>query len=395
MTMHSASRIQDIELLRAIAIVLVFLQHIPHKLLPWLPPALTQEGYSFAVGVDLFLVVSGFVIARSLLPELAGAANPRERVAVMLAFWIRRAWRLWPAAWLWLLLILVAVILFNRSGVFGGLVTNLEATVAGVLQVANIRVNELFLVRPYGVSDHYWGLSLEEQFYLAFPLLVILFPRQWLWILAALIVSRFIWGGHLSVYRFEGMALGVLIAVFMRHSERGPLLAPDFLRFRSVAWALLLLGVALMVLLGDVQRSIVTVGQPLITILAGLLVLAAAQDRDYFRLPRVIQPVALWIGSRSYALYLCHIPMFYGTRELWFRYGIQAPDSTDTLRFGVLGLLLSGVAAELTYRLVEQPGRRRGRHHAEALITSVRATSSATDSSGRDAPLPAAEGASR
>jgi len=77
----------------------------------------------------------------------------------------------------------------------------------------------------------------------------------------------------------------------------------------------------------------------------------------------------LWFGSRSYALYLIHIPAFFVTREIWFR--IEPPGTVFTgaftLRFALTASVLLLTFTELNYRLVEVPLRRRGARIAERI----------------------------
>src|SRR4051794_16579675 len=117
----TASRIDDIECLRAIAVLGVLIFHLQGVLFYWNPIWLGDIFKHFASwsGVDLFFGISGFVIARSLLPQLAaGAGNPGLQRRTLMAFWTRRGFRLLPSAWLWLALIMLAVLLFNQSGAF-------------------------------------------------------------------------------------------------------------------------------------------------------------------------------------------------------------------------------------------------------------------------------------
>jgi peptidoglycan/LPS O-acetylase OafA/YrhL len=79
--------------------------------------------------------------------------------------------------------------------------------------------------------------------------------------------------------------------------------------------------------------------------------------------------VLLWFGSRSYAIYLIHIPAFLSAREIWFR--LQPPGTIFTDRFGIrftyTAAILLLVSVELSYRFVEVPLRRRGAQIAKRI----------------------------
>mgnify|MGYP003378655985 CR=1 FL=1 len=95
-------KIQDIEVLRGIAVLFVCVEHMHMNLFAWVPGQWHQMFYGWSgmwSGVDLFFVISGFVIARDLVPRLAATGSTHERLVVSVAFWIRRAWRLIPSAW--------------------------------------------------------------------------------------------------------------------------------------------------------------------------------------------------------------------------------------------------------------------------------------------------------
>jgi len=209
------TRIDDIEILRGIAVLMVVLHHAHGNLFTWATPKmeLFYTYFSGWVGVDLFFAISGFVIARDLVPRLQASPGGDTTTRLVLAFWIRRFWRLIPSAWLWLLVILIASVAFNQAGAFGAFRTNLEATVAGVLQIANIRFAESFMNWPYGASFVYWSLSLEEQFYLLFPLVILLARRYLVYAMLALVLVQFflVRTPMLMVFRTDALTLGVLL----------------------------------------------------------------------------------------------------------------------------------------------------------------------------------------
>ena len=96
--------------------------------------------------------------------------------------------------------------------------------------------------------------------------------------------------------------------------------------------------------------------------LSAILVWIASYDRNFLLAPGPLKSLLTWTGTRSYALYLWHIPAFFATREIWFR---LAPDGTVfdaswTITFiATAGVLLPAIA-ELNYRLIEMPLRQRG-----------------------------------
>lgn len=95
-------RIDDIEVLRGIAVAITFYAHVGASLFVWGDSThkFLLQYLDFWAGVDLFFVISGFVIARDLLPRLRTAINTQDFWRITIAFWIRRAFRILPSAWL-------------------------------------------------------------------------------------------------------------------------------------------------------------------------------------------------------------------------------------------------------------------------------------------------------
>ena len=186
-------KIADIELLRGMAVIFVLIEHLPLNLFPWMSGQGTRLYYYFGfwTGVDLFFAISGFVITRSLLPMLEMTSGAAAFFNATLSFWVRRAWRLLPSAWLWLAIILVLSLAFNHSHAFWSFRANLEATVAAVLDVANFRILLVYGKSEPGVAFPYWSLSLEEQFYILLPIALFFAGRRLPWVLGALILAQF------------------------------------------------------------------------------------------------------------------------------------------------------------------------------------------------------------
>ena len=188
-------RIDDIEVLRAIAVIFVCIEHMHMNLFAWVGGPLHTTFFGWTgmwSGVDLFFVISGFVIARSLVPAITAADSTHERLVTTLAFWIRRAWRLIPSAWLWLAVILVACVFFDRSGAWGSLRANLEGALTAVFNVNNLRVMLTYGKFEAGATFPYWSLSLEEQFYLVLPFVIWLCGKRLPLVLAVVVVLQLV-----------------------------------------------------------------------------------------------------------------------------------------------------------------------------------------------------------
>ena len=365
-------RIEDIECLRAVAVIAVVIHHANGNLFTALSPGMAAFYSYFGgwFGVDLFFVISGFVIARDLLPRLRAAKSWRETRSVVLSFWLRRAFRLLPAAWLWLCIILVLCTWCNQSGVFGTWQANWEATIAGLLQFANVRFAQSFGRIEYGVSFSYWSLSLEEQFYVVLPLLALLLRRYLTVVLVAIAIfqmvsSRDLW---MMAFRTDALALGVLLAIWESSATyramKGLLCAHRF-------WAMLLQLCAMLSLTfiaSDAMQN-VALRFGMIAALAGVLVWVASCDLQIFPLGGLPREALLWIGARSYGIYLVHIPVFFVIRELLSR---SEPSAAIFLgspfALATAAAILIAVVCQVNLRLVELPFRNRGQELAKMLL---------------------------
>jgi peptidoglycan/LPS O-acetylase OafA/YrhL len=232
-----------------------------------------------------------------------------------------------------------------------------------------------YLHSGYGISTHYWSLSLEEQFYLVLPLTALLCGRYMVPVLLAVLLALMAVpeSPGLMFYRAHALVLGVLLAIA---SERPgfAVFEPVILR-RSLLARSAALGVPLFCMAAVAPFGQHITGHPtdVVALLALVPVFIASFDKDYIPPRRVLRRVLLWTGSRSYALYLIHLPVFFGTRELWRD---LAPAGT---RFGpdwgpiflvTAGVLLPALA-ELNFRFIERPLRRHGAHVAGRIWPGV------------------------
>jgi peptidoglycan/LPS O-acetylase OafA/YrhL len=149
----------EIQALRALAVSLVVLYHVV--------PLRVPGGY---VGVDVFFVVSGFLITGHLLREVDRTGRVR-----LARFWARRARRLLPAALLVLLATAVATALWVPRSYWQGWLREIAASALYLENwvLAGDAVDYLAHTNAASPAQHYWSLSTEEQFYLLWPLLIV------------------------------------------------------------------------------------------------------------------------------------------------------------------------------------------------------------------------------
>ena len=340
--------------LRALAVIAVLLYHAD---LGWIP-----GGF---LGVEVFFVISGYLITLLLVTEHEqyGSISLRR-------FWFRRARRLLPAAYTLLLVVSLTVVIFVREQAEqtrGDVIAGLTYTTNWYLIFTDQSYFQSF-GRP-SMLRHLWSLAVEEQFYLVWPVILVLLlalckrrPERMvvpmLGMVAASTVlmavlynptdpSRAYYG---TDTRAGGLILGAAFALFWR---------PGYLRRGAVATQgrmLDLVGLAglgalavIMATIAD-QDAILYRGGFLLVGLSTLACIAmATHPKSIVAKVLAIRPI-VWVGTRSYAIYLWHWPVYCLTRP-----GIDVPWSPGTTL--VVRLVLTGVLAELSYRLVEGPIR--------------------------------------
>jgi peptidoglycan/LPS O-acetylase OafA/YrhL len=338
-------KIGEIEGLRAIAVIAVILYHAKFGF---------PGGY---VGVDVFFVISGFLITSLLMIE----REDRGRVQ-LLHFYARRARRLLPAATITIIVtLLLSWWIFDalrareiaKDGLFSGLfVSNIRF----VTNDSDYFATE-FLASPF---QHFWSLSVEEQFYVVWPLLLISLwigardVRRRLLVAASVIVggsllwSVFIidsspsWTFFMLPTRAWELAAGGLLAVVV------PRMRGRMNTVRSIGgWIGFLVVVITMVTYSD---NTTFPGLSAVPVVLGTSLIILAVDATRVLKTMLSWEPMQWIGARSYSLYLWHWPLLI----LWER---ANPEPRWIERLGVV--TASVVIAALSYQLVEDPIRRR------------------------------------
>jgi peptidoglycan/LPS O-acetylase OafA/YrhL len=370
-------RNREIEILRAFAISYVVAAHwAPHFLGRLGSVGLGFQHYTALwSGVDLFFCISGYVIARSTLA--AAEANPSIR-GFAAPFWIRRIFRLWPAAWLWAVIPLILSVVWNRSGLFGGTGPAITDAVMAALNIENFHYYHCLRTQSCGPLGVYWSLSLEEQFYWIFPLLLLTVRRKaLLWMLAALAAVQIVLPranafspdpSLLWLIRTDAICLGILLALLERPGGElrpTPFILATPLRARVITLVLLvMLAVAAAPALGLARATGV------LALVSAALVWIARFDRALILPQTRLDPLVLWVGSRSYSLYLIHPVASRAASELRDRIVQTAPHMgywVAVLMGVIFTVCLAIGLCELNFRYVESPLRALGRRVSRAL----------------------------
>lgn len=357
----AGSRIPGLDGLRAIAVGLVLVYH--------LFPPLAPGGY---LGVDIFFVISGFLITALLLRE-----HDRSGRIALGAFWRRRARRLLPAIGL------LVLVCGSVAWVVGGDVLVklgwqiLGATTFSFNWLSIADGASYFAETTPELFRNLWSLAVEEQFYLLWPLgvlaLLLIPPRRhrirtWLvlglGLLSALAMAilvapddatRVYYGTDTHSF---GLLLGAALAFASVRWPRQELAwsRPVRLALAAAGWPAVALLVALAVAMPADAVFAYRGGLVLVAVLTVIVIAAAIIPGA--RLGRALDNTPMrWIGERSYGLYLWHWPVFVllgATVPAWRQ------DPSATWLLGGASLVISVAAAALSYRFVEQPIRRRG-----------------------------------
>lgn len=354
------TRLSGLDGLRAIAVSAVVLFHADFY---W-----ARGGY---LGVDLFFVISGFLITGLMAREVdrTGRLNLRD-------FYWRRAKRLLPASWL-MMAVVVAIATWVARDALPHLRNDVVASLAYVTNWELLRSQTSYFEatgRP-PLLQHLWSLAIEEQFYILWaPLAFILLPRMkrrgmaviaialaaasaaWMALLAHKIgypgqgdPSRLYFGTDTHGFALLlGSALGLLW-------QPSPELDRPGVMARATGWLLGLIAltcmVALFAMMGEDTPRLYPWG--FLAAAATSLALIMIATHPGMAFGRCLDnPVMRWIGERSYGIYLWHWPVFMLTRP---GMDLRALDNRSVL---VVRIVLTLVVAALSYRYLEMPIRR-------------------------------------
>lgn len=343
----------DIQILRAVAIILVLMRHLSFipPLLALFPNKITMPFYA---GVDLFSVISGFVVTRALF---AGSIRPG-------AFVVKRLFRLLPAMFVFILFSWAIVHLARSIALNNSFIETFRVDESSFWRQALSIVFGYFIDTGAAASYYngaMWSLSVEFQFYAAIAIVASILvlaqisainQAHAIFAIAALFLALTFAGrtsemlGHaqwlkffapvsyIMVYPFDFMAAAVILA-----------LAPKII-FRMTA-----------------RPSLEGFARPLTLILFSMLVALASMGQAFRGKRGALYKSFLWLGERSYSIYLLHFPIMALVWILSVKW-LPAELTAGPYRYGVSQLILVLLfllpLSDLVFRCVEEPMRRLG-----------------------------------
>ena len=366
---------REIERLRALAVLMVVFTHTGPSLGEW-----AQYFGNPRTGVDIFFVISGFVVTRALLRHLPDLRDVRhldeafdKSLRGLKAFYTRRFFRIVPLA--------VATVAFQYFlNVFatpiGGFVHGFWREVFAIFTgVYNYSMPE----EGYSQFGVFWSLSVEEHFYLLLPIGFLLYRTRGRRIglaIAGIVLVAFVLRtffdtapagtAHADYYvimsshlRFDALLAGVAASLIFEGPPSKPFLPPALLRWIILPACVALIWAIPAVLPG---RTYMHQGFTATWMLSAILVVYASFGKGYvFEVP-VLGRVLEYVGGRSYAVYLLHIPVhrldatihaYWPAYEKW-------SGKTPVLHWWVYVAAVL-VLSEISWRALEAPMQNLGR----------------------------------
>lgn len=343
--------IRPLDGLRAIAVLLVLIWH-------WLPHTyFINYIHTGAFGVDLFYVLSGFLISSILLQHrfLSGDAKP-ARKKIIYSFYVRRVLRIFP---IYYLLLVLMVLLRHRLHIY------LEATeiAAALTYTSNLYLGSIHSWTAY--TEHFWSLAVEEQFYLLWPWLLIYLPKKGLlpsilFFAAISIVCREFMSdvefGFLQTFTcFDSLGLGALLAwTYTNHPLRLKIIYP-FLTALAIGSAVLL-----------IWHAAATVRTPLrqerlldsfIGAWAVCFIVQKYQSKNFLISFLSMRPLVA-VGRISYGVYLYHIAFGWQVWAVWKRLlgnQLLLPQPYEDLLIFTVDVAVLFLICSVSWFFVEKP----------------------------------------
>lgn len=357
-TKHS-ERFNGLDHLRALAIILVLLYHYRAFKHPVWIETVGKFGWT---GVDLFFVLSGFLISGQLFKEMKNTGTIHVKT-----FYIKRFFRIFPPYFFTLFLYFTFPFFREREAL------------PPLWKFVTFTQNYGLDVINQGTFSHAWSLCIEEQFYLILPLLLLVMMPTKLFkyfvILIILILSfsltmrLIIWsdsvGGidnnslefwrlwYMKIYypthtRLDGLGIGVFTGYLMQYSERfKEIINRNGNRLFLIG--IVLLGIAFWICNEQSSQAASTFGFTWVAISYGFIVVSAVSESSFLSRTRFY--ITSELAALSYAIYLSHKGIIHIVQNVFEYFGLE---NSDTISFIVC--LLACIIVGLLYRfIIEKP----------------------------------------
>ena len=360
-------QVKGLDGLRGLAVIAVVLYHFFPSLLP--------GGY---LGVDLFFVLSGFLITSLLVREFrtSGTISLKD-------FWVRRFRRILPAA-VSVLVMCTALVAWIGGDLAVGLRQQFLGTLFFVNNWTQIATSQSYFAdNEIQVFAHYWSLAVEEQFYVFWPLLITgVFlisrrkPRRLPILVAAVLAigsavamaliyvpgedpTRVYYGTDTHAF---GLLTGAVLSLLMTSTKSDPqadswaAAGKAESRIAGIIGTVALIGYGVQLFLMPDDAEITYRGGLFLTSVLGVLMVWGVV-REYGPMtPLFRTKVMRWFGQRSFSLYLWHWPVIMMLKALFE--GNQNSDKSWIL--GLVAVPISLLLSEISYQFIENPFRRGG-----------------------------------
>lgn len=340
--------IKEIDGLRALAVIMVLAYHLK---MPFAKSGL--------LGVTVFFVISGYLITGILINEIeeSGGVDLKN-------FWLRRIRRLLPAVLSMAVVMIFVSAVVNRV-VFTKGCNDLLSAVFGYNNWWQIFRKVSYFENAGAPSPftHCWSLAIETQFYLIYPILLILLSKArnrgkvFAAVTAVLAMISVVLMGVLYspdgdpsrvYYGTDTRAFSLLIGALAAIQKEYHIIK---VKLRGKLWAVIgsisvLILIGMMMLISSYSSFLYYGGQAIVSVLAAFVVYAVTVSRSLLNII-LGSSILKWIGDRSYSIYLWHYPIIVlmsgGKRAIWW--------------IVILEVVLSVGFAELSYRFIETPVR--------------------------------------
>ena len=340
--------IKEIDGLRALAVIMVLAYHLK---MPFAKSGL--------LGVTVFFVISGYLITGILINEIeeSGGVDLKN-------FWLRRIRRLLPAVLSMTVVMIFVSAVVNRV-VFTKGCNDLLSAVFGYNNWWQIFRKVSYFENAGAPSPftHCWSLAIETQFYLIYPILLILLSKArnrgkvFAAVTAVLAMISVVLMGVLYspdgdpsrvYYGTDTRAFSLLIGALAAIQKEYHIIK---VKLRGKLWAVIgsisvLILIGMMMLISSYSSFLYYGGQAIVSVLAAFVVYAVTVSRSLLNII-LGSSILKWIGDRSYSIYLWHYPIIVlmsgGKRAIWW--------------IVILEVVLSVGFAELSYRFIETPVR--------------------------------------